>query len=100
MCFEGAWVWPLTPLAICWISPPDFRKAAICALIDSLVSTAGAGLALDWEALTRMAVINLYKINTADHLIALGEKLPGEYALDSEAINFRNAIHLVEQSAN
>lgn len=79
ICFEAPKVWPLTPLAICWISPPDFRKAAICALIESLVSTAGAGLAFELDAFTRMAAINLYKINTAGHLIGMRKKLLGNY---------------------
>src|SRR3979490_2290902 len=67
MCLDGPNVWPLTPFAICWISPPDFRKASICSLIESLVSTAGAGLALVVDAFTRMMAINLYTINLASH---------------------------------
>ena len=59
ICLDGPNVWPLTPLAICWISPPDLRNAAIWLLIDSLVSTAGAGFALLLDAFTRMAAINL-----------------------------------------
>lgn len=59
ICLDGPNVWPLTPLAICWISPPDLRNAAIWLLIDSLVSTAGAGFALLVDAFTRMAAINL-----------------------------------------
>src|ERR1700712_5431449 len=59
ICLDGPNGWPLTPLAICWISPPDLRNAAIWLLIDSLVSTAGAGFALLLDAFTRMAAINL-----------------------------------------
>ena len=29
ICLDGPNVWPLTPLAICWISPPDLRNKAI-----------------------------------------------------------------------
>jgi hypothetical protein len=48
-------------------------------LIESLVSTAGAGLAFELDAFTRMAAINLYKINTAGHLIGIVRKLLGKY---------------------
>src|SRR5690606_7824381 len=50
----GVHDWPLTPLAICWIFPPELRKAATWASRDSLVSTAGCGLGCWVDFLTRM----------------------------------------------
>ena len=61
ICLLVPYTWPLTPLAICWISPPDFRNASICVSIEALVSTAGAGLGLLLDAFTRMTAINLFK---------------------------------------
>ena len=99
ICLDGVKVWPLTPLAICWISPPDFRKAAICALIESLVSTAGAGLAFEWDALIRMAAIYLHKRNTASHRTGNPRSLLGESGSQKEGILASEQLFSVYRTA-